>query len=107
MDTNKITILVLLDLSAAFDTVEQNRLINIFVNRFNIKGTALSWMKSYLTDRTQSILIGNRQSKTFPLSNGVAQGLCIGPIAFLVYISAHYDLTDKHNTQIDVYADDK
>ena len=63
-------------------------------------------MKYYLTDIIQSILIRKRLSKTFPLSNGVPQDPCIGPIAFFVYISALFNLTEKHNKQIDEYVDD-
>ena len=55
MDKGQVVMLVLLDLSAAFDTIDHDILINRLERRYGIKGTALKWFKSYLTNRTQSV----------------------------------------------------
>ena len=55
LDQNKSVILLLLDLSAAFDAVDHAILISRLLNRFGVKGTALAWFKSYLTSRQQFV----------------------------------------------------
>ena len=57
MDNKKVNFLILLDLSAAFDTVSFHLLMNRLLNRFGITGTVLQWIDSYLTDRTQKVMI--------------------------------------------------
>ena len=106
MDNQKITILVLLDLSAAFDSVNHNIFLNILQNRFNIKCTALKWLNSYIKNRSHMVQINNSSSKKFDLKTGVPQGTCMGPVAFLIYISALSDIAAKHNLNIQSYADD-
>ena len=62
IDYNSCVILVLLDLSAAFDTVDYDILLGRLEHRFGITGKALSWLTSYLTDRTQSVTVANEHS---------------------------------------------
>ena len=57
-DKNQATVLMLLDLSAAFDTVDHNLLLKILETEIGIKGTALKWFRSFLTGRAQRILLG-------------------------------------------------
>ena len=64
MDQDKVTCLILLDLSAAFDTVDHELLLNHLNYRYGVTGQALEWICSYLTGRTQSVVIGD------PLSGG-------------------------------------
>jgi hypothetical protein len=71
---NRVAIL-LLDLSAAFDTVDHHILINRPRTKFGICGKALSWFKSYLSDRSQFVSINNSQSDTLHLNCGVPQVL--------------------------------
>ena len=59
MDNQGITCLVLLDLSAAFDMVDHKILLNWLENHFRIKGMALQWIKSYLTNWSQRVVIGD------------------------------------------------
>ena len=66
----KVTALTLLDLSAAFDTIDQDILITRLSTWYGISGTALSWFTSYLTDRRQAIKIGNCFSDMLPTSCG-------------------------------------
>ena len=106
MDNQKITILVLLDLSAAFDSVNHNIFLNILQNRFNINNNALKWFNSYIRNRSHMVQINNTFSKNFDLTTGVPQGTCMGPVAFLIYISAISDIAEKHNLDIQSYADD-
>ena len=71
IDDNECVILVLLDLLAAFDTVDHQILLTRLRNRFGISGKALSWIKSYLSDRTQFVKIGDEKSSKNNLICGV------------------------------------
>ena len=74
IDDNSCVILVLLDLSAAFDTVDHDILLGRLEHRFGITGKALSWLTSYLTDRTQFVIVANEHSTSRKLLCGVPQG---------------------------------
>jgi exonuclease III len=106
MDKGKVTQLVLLDLSAAFDTIDHNILINMLNTRFGIQGTVLDWCESYLTNRTQTIQIGQDLSDVSVLKYGVPQGSCLGPVFFTLYASPLFDVLSKHNIHASAYADD-
>ena len=62
MDKQQVSLLVLLDLLAAFDTVDHDILLNVLSTRFDIKGTALNWFQSYLNSRTQAVSINRKMS---------------------------------------------
>ena len=75
IDRNRTFILLLLDLSAAFDTVDHFLLLNRLGNRFGICGSALAWFKSCLSDRFHLVSIRVARSATRPLSCGVPQAV--------------------------------
>ena len=79
MEAQKVTLLVLLDLSAAFDTVRHDTLLNRLKSRFGVDGKALKWFASYLADRTQRVTVNDGLSSAFPLRQGFPQGSCLGP----------------------------
>ena len=81
----QVTCLCLLDLSAAFDTIDHNILIHRLSSWFGITDIALSWFESYLTDRHFTVEASGHKSSTFPLSCGVPQGSVLGPILFIMY----------------------
>ena len=72
-------ILVLLDLSSAFDTIDHAVLFDLWHDIFEISGTALSLLKSYLHDRTQCVQIDGIISEYAKLVCGVPQGSVLGP----------------------------
>ena len=74
MDTNQTALLVLLDMSAAFDTIDANILIDTLRNRLGVKGTPLKWFRSYLSYRCFAAKVGNSQSADHKLKYGVPQG---------------------------------
>jgi hypothetical protein len=86
IDQGQVAALVLLDLSAAFDTVDHSVLVNVLQNRFGVTGNALNWMKSYLTDRSQIIQLGTAKSSQHNLNCGVPQGSVLGPKQFIAYV---------------------
>ena len=85
-DSGKCSILVLLDLSVAFDTVDHNILIKRLREWVGVTGSALDWFKSYLTGRCFSVAVGPHVSKSVPLSCGVPQGSVLGPILYALYL---------------------
>ena len=98
--------LFLLDLSATFDTIDHCILLERLKSGFGIRGTALSWFASYLSNRSQQILIDGSLSMNFELTSGVPQGSCLGPLLFVLYASKIFQIVDKHLPGIHCYADD-
>ena len=106
MNKQHVTLLVLLDLSAAFDTTDHCILPERLKSGFGIRGTALSWFASYLNNRSQQILIDGSLSMNFELSCGVPQGSCLGSLLFVLYASKIFQIVDKHLPGIHCYAED-
>lgn len=85
-DSGCLSILILLDLSAAFDTVDHSLLINLLETVFGVSDTALKWFKSYLSDRKQFVVMGGCRSEVGVVKSGVPQGSILGPLLFCIYI---------------------
>ena len=99
VDDNKSVILLLLDLSAAFDTVDHLILLSRLSHRFGIKGNALAWFDSYLKSRKQFVQIEDCQSSQRCLAHGVPQGSVLGPLLYSLYTSPIADIINLHNLQ--------
>ena len=84
MDDGRVTALTLLDLSAAFDTIDHTILLRRLGNWFGVSGKALDWFKSHLTGGSQRIKLGNCLSSTSDLSFGAPQGSVLGPLLFYI-----------------------
>ena len=106
LDQHNEVILVLLDLSSAFDTIDHTILSHRLESRFGLNGTVLKWFKSYLVNRTQSIVIDHTVSTPSSLTYGVPQGSVLGPLLFSLYVSPLEDIVNAHNLQTMMYADD-
>ena len=108
MNRNKenMTLLVFLDLSAAFDTVDHSSLLTSLQSRFGISGKVLEWFASYLHDRSQCITINGTLSDSFSLQCGVPQGSCLGPILLVIYASKLFEITSRYLPKVHCYADD-
>ena len=106
VDESGGVILVLLDLSAAFDTIDHTTLLNLLRDRFGIHESALEWIKSYLSDREQCVLINGETSSKLKLSFGVPHGSVLGPILFTIYTTPLGDIVRRHGLTFHLYADD-
>ena len=107
-DNQMPSVVMLLDLSAAFDTVDQEKLLNILHDEIGIEGIALKWFKSFLHGRSQSVKIGNSYSDERELKYGVPQGSISGPDLFNIYMRSFYMNFDprKIKTNVFGFADD-
>ncbi len=85
-DRGCISLLVLLDLSAAFDTIDHNILLNRLENHVGIRGSALAWFKSYLSDRHQFVAVNEEVSYQSQVQYGVPQGSVLGTLLFMLYM---------------------
>ena len=106
MDRQCVTLLVLLDLSAAFDTVDHAILIDRLSTEFGVTGPVLNWFTSYLSNQSQRVSIDGVLSEKFNLDCGVPQGSCLGPLLFVIYSSKLFQITEKHLPNVHCYADD-
>ncbi len=106
LNNRNMVALVLLDLSAAFDTLDHTILLSRLESHFHITGPALLWIKSYLTNRTQSVLINGIRSQPVNPKFGVPQGSVLGPVLFTLYVSPLSDIANQHDVMSHFYADD-
>ena len=106
LDSGSLAVLTLLDLSAAFDTVDHAILLRRLRVTYGIDGAVLKWFKSYLSGRTQVVRCGESKSAPMTLLSGVPQGSVLRPILFLLYTADILGLIEKHDLHSHLYADD-
>ena len=106
MERRGVTILLLLDLSSAFDTIDQSILIARLHDIIGVDGTALNWFRSYLSDRSQRVYINGAFSASHLLRYGVPQGSVLGPLLFLIYTLPIGPIIHKYGMEMHMYADD-
>ena len=105
-DEGRFSLLILLDLSSAFDLVNHNILINKLYSKFGFKGLLLEWYKIYLNNRFYYTTNNSVRTNLFHLHTGVPQGSVIGPLLFNLYSSDLETIAQRHNLSFHQYADD-
>lgn len=105
-DSQYITMLLMLDMSAAFDTVDCDILSDILENRMGISGNVKQWLLNYMRDRKFRVKAGGSVSDLFNLPCGVPQGSTLGPVLFSIYMSSLFDQLDTYPIEKLGYADD-
>ena len=106
MHKQEVSLLVLLDLSSAFDTIDHSLMLDILGFDFGVTGKVLLWIKSFLSDRKQRVHIKKEFSNDDNVNHGVPQGSCHGPAPFLLYVSRLFDIDSRHLPSAHGYADD-
>ena len=106
MDNNKICILTLLDLSAAFDTIDHQILFTRLQHSSGTSGSALFWLLSYLCNRTHAVTINSLQYQHTTLHCGVLQGSVLGPVLFILHTQPLFNLVSKHAVSHHAFIDD-
>ena len=105
-DKGHTSILALLDLSAAFDTIDHSILLERLSKTFGLSGVVLKWFSSYVSGRTQCIMINNQTSPVFDLNYGVPQGSVLGPVLYTIYTKPLGTLIQSFDLCYHMYADD-
>ena len=106
LDRRQCVYLVLLDLSAAFDTIDHQVFLLRLREDYGVSGGVNDWMESYLTDRFQSIDINGTRSDKIKSEYGFPQGSKIGPFGFKLYTKRLAAIAQKHGVYLHLYADD-
>lgn len=103
LNEKKIVAGVFIDLKKAFDTINHSILLDK-LDRYGIRGVSGDWLKSYLTNRTQYVVMGKHSSEHFDITCGVPQGSVLGPTLFNMYINDIFDVSKS--LKFILFADD-
>jgi len=106
VDDGDLSVIALLDLSAAFDTVDHDILLTRLKVPFGIGGAALDWLQSYLTSRVECVRRGSARSTHQTVRFGVPQGSIMGPLLFILYTAGLINLIEGYGLNPHLYADD-
>ena len=106
LDSNSCCVLLLLDLSAAFDTVDHEELLSILYHEIGIRDTCLAWFRSFLSDRVQSTCVKGTRSDSRNVKYGVPQGSVLGPVLFNIYVRNFTQILINAGFTVHGYADD-
>ncbi|KAF7240874.1 putative RNA-directed DNA polymerase from transposon BS [Varanus komodoensis] len=104
-DRGSASLLVLLDLSAAFDTIDHGILLDRLAG-VGVGGTVLQWFRSYLNDRFQKVVLGDYGSAPWQLCHGVPQGSILSPLLFNIYMKLLREVIRRCGLRNHQYADD-
>ena len=105
LNKGNISVLTLIDVSSAFDTIDNTILVHRPHTDFGFTDDILQWFSSYLTDRTHYVSLSNHCSDFTPVHSGVPQGSVIGPILFTMYIKPLSAIIDSHFIMHHSFAD--
>ena len=105
-DEKLVSLVALLDLSAAFDTLDHSILTERLDATFGVRGIVLDWFDSYVSERFQSVSVNKLLSDPSPLLYGVPQGSVLGPVLFTLYSQPLSEILLSYNCQFYKYADD-
>jgi len=97
----------MVDLSATFDTVDHDTLLSVLHRRFGVCDHALTWVRSYLSERTQNFLVNGVLSGPVAVNCSVPQGSVLGSIMFNSYTEDVCTSFNRHQIRYHLYADDK
>ena len=106
IDSHQAVFLIMVDLSAAFDTVDHNILLQRLTGDFGLDGVVHQWFHTYLSDRSSQVCVKDTLSTEAKLKYGVPQGSVIGPQMFTYYSHTIGQLIRRHSIQYNMYADD-
>ena len=105
MDEDKISVLLLLDLSAASRLLITGFFLPVS-KLFGIRSTAFQWFRSNFLDGNQCVIVSNSASSFSPLIFGFPQGSVMGPLLFVLYTAPLSDMTANHSVNHQLFADD-
>ena len=106
MDSKKGTILVIIDLSTAFDTIDHSIVLSRIELKYGITAVVLEWFRSYLYGRVPRVNIDESFSPPHPLTTGVPQGSVLGPLLFSLYVQPLGGIIREHSIHFHHYADE-
>ena len=106
INCQRVTVLALLNFSAAFDTIEHQTLIDRLMLNYNISSVALNWFHSYLCNRQLAVCVEQSTATPVAMIRGIPQGSVLGSVLYTLYTAPLHHIISSHHLFAHYYADD-